>query len=265
MRTPLVATLCILGAAAAAKNETYAVLAYGRGGGAALGALVLGSVLKRVDPGRSRTALVYGVSDDARAALRAGGWAVAEAASFKTHRIDGDAANDLGKATAWPGRKLDLWRLPYDKVLYLDADTMLVDHAGTLPKSLAGLWALPLKKGEIGALSNGAGCFNGGMLLLRPAASTFGAYEAALAQNALKKTCEGHDQPLLNHVFDGAWTDLHKKWQLMKVTQSCDRLVLLGERSPAAATNTTSRSGGVPSSRVTARTGFSPSFSPSSL
>ena len=83
---------------------------------------------------------------------------------------------------------LDLWRLPYDKVLYLDADTMLVDHAGTLSKSLAGLWALPLKKGEIGALSNGAGCFNGGMLLLRPAASTFGAYEAALAQNALKKT-----------------------------------------------------------------------------
>ena len=62
------------------------------------------------------------------------------------------------------------------------------------------------------------------MLLLRPAASTFGAYEAALARNALKKTCEGHDQPLLNHVFDGAWTDLHKKWQLMKVTQSCDRL-----------------------------------------
>ena len=222
MRTPLVATLCTL--AAAAKNETYAVLAYGRGGGAALGALVLGSVLKRVDPGRSRTALVYGVSGDARAALRAGGWAVAEAASFKTHRIDGDAANDLGKATAWPGRKLDLWRLPYDKVLYLDADTMLVDHAGTLPKSLAGLWALPLKKGEIGALSNGAGCFNGGMLLLRPAASTFGAYEAALAQNARKKTCEGHDQPLLNHVFDGAWTGLHKKWQLMKVTQSCDRL-----------------------------------------
>ena len=48
MRTPLVATLCTL--AAAAKNETYAVLAYGRGGGAALGALVLGSVLKRVDP-----------------------------------------------------------------------------------------------------------------------------------------------------------------------------------------------------------------------
>ena len=138
--------------------------------------------------------------------------------------IDGDAANDLGKATAWPGRKLDLWRLPYDKVLYLDADTMLVDHAGTLSKSLAGLWALPLKKGEIGALSNGAGCFNGGMLLLRPAASTFGAYEAALAQNALKKTCEGHDQPLLNHVFDGAWTDLHKKWRLLKVTQSCDRL-----------------------------------------
>ena len=70
MRTPLVATLCTL---AAAKNETYAVLAYGRGGGAALGALVLGSVLKRVDPGRSRTALVYGVSGDARAALRAGG------------------------------------------------------------------------------------------------------------------------------------------------------------------------------------------------
>ena len=220
MRTPLVATLCTL--AAAAKNETYAVLAYGRGGGPPC--FVLGSVLKRVDPGRSRTALVYGVSDDARAALRAGGWAVAEAASFKTHRIDGDAANDLGKATAWPGRKLDLWRLPYDKVLYLDADTMLVDHAGTLSKSLAGLWALPLKKGEIGALSNGAGCFNGGMLLLRPAASTFGAYEAALAQNALKKTCEGHDQPLLNHVFDGAWTDLHKKWRLMKVTQSCDRL-----------------------------------------
>ena len=76
MRTPLVATLCTL---AAAKNETYAVLAYGRGGGAALGALVLGSVLKRVDPGRSRTALVYGVSDDARRLGRRRGGVVQDA------------------------------------------------------------------------------------------------------------------------------------------------------------------------------------------
>ena len=65
------ATLAAVAAAAAPKNETYAVLAYGRGGGATLGALVLGNVLRRVDPDRGRTALVYGISDDAAAALRA--------------------------------------------------------------------------------------------------------------------------------------------------------------------------------------------------
>jgi hypothetical protein len=224
------ATLAAVAAAAAPKNETYAVLAYGRGGGATLGALVLGNVLRRVDPDRGRTALVYGISDDAAAALRAGGWTVRPAASFDTHHIDGDAANELGKATAWPGRKLDLWRLPYAKVLYLDADTMLVDHNETLRPALEGLWGTPLKKGGVGALGTSAGCFNGGLLLLRPAANTFDMYERALDADLKKAACEGHDQPVLNRVFDGAWTNVHKTWRLLKVTQSCDRL----EKAPDA-------------------------------
>ena len=62
------------------------------------------------------------------------------------------------------------------------------------------------------------------MLLLRPAASTFGAYEAALAPERSQESVRGmHDRPLLNHVFDGAWTDLHKHGAL-KVTQCSDRL-----------------------------------------
>ena len=54
--------------------------------------------------------------------------------------------------------------------------------------------------------------------------------ERALAADLKKAACEGHDQPVLNRVFDGAWTDLHKAWRLLKVTQSCDRL----EKAPDA-------------------------------
>ena len=64
-------------------NETYAVLAYGRGGYLA-GAVVLGSVLRRLDPSRHRTALVVNVTGTARDALAADElWDVRESVSWR--------------------------------------------------------------------------------------------------------------------------------------------------------------------------------------
>ena len=101
-----------------AADETYAVIAYGRGGYIA-GAVVLGSVLRRVDPLRARTALVTNITERAREALLTDGlWDLRESASWERHGVS--------TSVAWPGRKLDLWALPFRRVLSLDLDLFIL-------------------------------------------------------------------------------------------------------------------------------------------
>ena len=107
---------------ATGRNESYAVVLYGHGGYVA-GALVLGHVLRRVDGTRRRTALVANVSASARAALAADGlYDVRHAAALARHAAG---------PGVWPGRMLDLWALPFERVLKLDLDLMLLPGAGS--------------------------------------------------------------------------------------------------------------------------------------
>ena len=118
------------------RRESYAVLLYGHHGHTA-GAMVLGAVLRRADPGRARTALVANISDAARASLGGGGlWDLVESDSFRRYGVDTEATD---YASVWPGRKLDLWALPYDTVVYMDLDIMLLESA-TLRAHLDGLF-----------------------------------------------------------------------------------------------------------------------------
>ena len=144
------ALLCALALPSAApktpRNESYAVLLYGSGGYVA-GALVLGGVLRRVDAARHRTALVANVTTSARAALAADGlYEIRDATELARHGSG---------AAPWPGRKLDLWALPFEKVLFLDLDLMLLPSGA---KHLLKLWDAPLAKaseasaGDVAAL-----------------------------------------------------------------------------------------------------------------
>ena len=124
-------------AKATGRNESYAVVLYGHGGYVA-GALVLGHVLRRVDGTRRRTALVANVSASARAALAADGlYDVRHAAALARHAAG---------PGVWPGRMLDLWALPFERVLKLDLDLMLLPGAGPA-QHLRRLWDAPVGGG----------------------------------------------------------------------------------------------------------------------
>lgn len=103
--------------------------------------------------------------------------------------------------------KLHLWNLTqYERVLYLDADTLVlnnVDHLFQLPKEID-FAASP----ELGFPD----CFNSGVMLLRPNEDTF---EELCKFAKTRESFDGGDQGLLN-VFFGDGTRNHPSTFLTK-------------------------------------------------
>ena len=114
-----------------------------------------------------------------------------------------------------------LWSLPFSRVLYFDTDHLPLSSS---PHRLLGLWKAP-QHADLAAPSEGdlkAGCFNSGMMLLRPGPTTMARIESEAARLArpeakqellnLKRRCPtgwNLDQPLINHAFSGAWEQLY--------------------------------------------------------
>ena len=196
----------------------------------ACSAAALGRVLSAIDPSRRRAALVYNVSRKTRAVLTGDGL-------WELHIMQPPFV--LPQSVLWPlrpplwGFQAQLWGLPFRRVLFFDADHLpLLD---VKPERLTHLWEhlkVPVK--SIGALSEGPGshgCFNSGLMLLRPRPSTLAAieleaerlkvnssrmsYGARLAQ--LQSRCPtgwNLDQPLLNSVFGPTmWVEMKKYWR----------------------------------------------------
>ena len=204
-------------------REAYATLLYGDTP-IACAAAVLGLTLRRQDPSRDRVAIVRQVSNSTRDILTHGGlW-----------RLHESRRPPIGKRRSFTQvlmRKNELWRLPYERVLYLDADTFVLDdpvgRPGWRAMRLQRLWAEhALRAGEERLAATGvrpepvrdnvtlaSTCFNGGFLLLRPHAPVAAALDALDAHTALRRPepatgrrCPGLDQPLLNRYFPaGAW------------------------------------------------------------
>ena len=107
---------------------------------------------------------------------------------------------------------------------------MLLESA-TLRAHLDGLFRSPLAApggggpGSVVALKSRGDCLNSGTMVLRPHAATFEALEATLNDaGRWKASCPGHDQKVLNAVFDGRWAPL-ERWNYVKVTEhSCGRI-----------------------------------------
>ncbi|PVH14109.1 uncharacterized protein CXQ87_002234 [Candidozyma duobushaemuli] len=103
--------------------------------------------------------------------------------------------------------KIELWRLPYEKVLFLDADT--------LPRApVADLLAVDFAPDQIVAAPD-AGCpdtFNSGVFVLRPSRETHEELTNEIRKVAFGATFlyDGGDQALLNAVFnpDPSWPQL---------------------------------------------------------
>ena len=93
-------------------------------------------------------------------------------------------------AGPWRGRKLDLWALPYARVLFLDLDLMLLPAAGA---HLRRVWNATLGPRGLRALPathhDPPQCFNSGMMLLAPSRDTFARVEAAVVGDAGYEPC----------------------------------------------------------------------------
>jgi hypothetical protein len=202
-------------------REAYATVLYGGESGdppLACAAAVLGRTLRQHDPNRDRVAIVRSLSERAKAILTDGGLWTLHEPSVKTLPM----RNRLRVMK----RKNLLWSLTmYSRVLFLDADIFLLpdppDEAGRRHSRLQSLWRLDAELGATGVnphhhpnMTLAGTCFNGGMLLLRPAEDTFNRLEALDPEFAQRhaepgtgRRCPGLDQPLLNRAFP-TWTHL---------------------------------------------------------
>ena len=252
-------------ATAAANTEAYATLVYGDTS-LACSAFVLGTVLRTVDPARPRIALIHQVSERVRSILSAAwtlhegspattssrqlrprrhqrGWRTKAARKARQARKAGTTDTKsatrknerlLRKAT----RKNELWRLPFSRVMYFDADAMVLPSTigHDRGERLRALWrqseaaelsATPARLGaqdikdlddcqaaflRTNKLANT--CFNTGLMVLRPSAATFARLDEIDPIRALEqpepytgRSCPGFDQRFLNRAFPN-WSRL---------------------------------------------------------
>ena len=199
-------------------EEAYATIV-ANDGAHACSAVVLGRILQRLDPPRRRAVLVHKTSTATRAMLQRDGlWEI----------VTMPDPFDLPQSVLpWfkplQALQAQLWSLPFRRVLYFDTDHLPLP--GPSPHRLLGLWS-SADRALLAAPSEGPlerGCFNSGMMMLRPSPSTLDQLREAakhLARResrpellALRGRCPNGwnlDQPLINHVFPrGKWDRLY--------------------------------------------------------
>jgi hypothetical protein len=127
--------------------------------------------------------------------------------------------------------KLNIFRLPFGRVLYLDADTYVMNHnLRVLLKST------PLPDGNIGMVKDGCSdAYNSGVMLFKPDRVMFTRMlkmAAGVMSGALEQM---HDQPIINEVYKGRVTEIEKKYNCLDRTgrtavaecaQSCNEVVV---------------------------------------
>ena len=187
-------------------RETYATLIQNGDASAAAwkyvcAAAVLGRQLRLLDPLRNRTAVVHPNLPDYLAAI------LEEDGLWRIHRAS-------PHASFRHNRKATLWRLPFRRVFYMDADMQFQTDGPArirVQRHLHRVWRLRLNS-TIRLRANGRPprCFNGGCLLLRPRLATADYMDAlhSIINYSAPSLCIGMDQKLLNFVFLNSWASL---------------------------------------------------------
>ncbi|GEQ72289.1 hypothetical protein JCM33374_g5976 [Metschnikowia sp. JCM 33374] len=96
--------------------------------------------------------------------------------------------------------KIELWNLPYQKVLYLDADTLPLQG----PNLVTDLLKLDFPTGKILAAPDSGfpDIFNSGVFVLRPNSQDYHRLAKLVHSNASSVSFDGADQGLLNQYFN---------------------------------------------------------------
>jgi hypothetical protein len=186
-------------------------------------AVMLAISLKRHVPGYPMVALgVQGMTEANKAVLTRAGWHVLLVEDWTG--IDemfphcGRQCADDTFLHRWQDavEKLNIFRLNFDRVLFLDADTYVVsDKLGSLLKSP------DLPDGNIGMVRDGCHTeFNSGVMLFRPSSANFRKMVEMVAGAMTGNTTKMHDQPIINRVYEGRITELDKMYNCMDATGS---------------------------------------------
>jgi len=184
-------------------NEAIATLLTTTNADYLRGALVLGSSIRSFDAERDMIILVTPlVPTEWRSALSVAGWrveVVAELGEFwwgksdECSKFDGDQAERWGHMAT----KLRLWQMTqYQRIMYLDADTVLTGPVDSTFKSVTGFAAeKPLHHSH----------FNAGVMLLSPSEQTFAellALGAAPHTSLFGNVIDCTEQGLLNTYYN---------------------------------------------------------------
>lgn len=187
------------------RNETYATIVTTDDPGYLRGAVTLAKSIQRLDDERDAVALVVDVSSRTRRVLQAAGWRLVEVGNrpiadpWFSERCSRDFTDDQIHRWGAMANKLHLWTLPYERVVYLDADAMLVDIPDT-----ASVAELGAEHGKHHAH------FNAGVLILRPDVGTFErlktSYLADDPPDIFGNGIDCTEQALLNQHFGDVYT-----------------------------------------------------------
>jgi len=187
------------------KSQAYATLLTTDNADYFRGALVLGSSIRSFDSARDMVCLVTSsVPEEWRSALTVAGWTVAvvdEVAEFWFGKSEECSRFDKDQGERWGhmATKLRLWQqLKYERILYLDADTVLTgDASGAFDKV----------KGFAAERARFHSYFNAGVMMLSPSEAT---YQDLLAEgskehkNKFGNVIDCTEQALLNSYYDGS-------------------------------------------------------------
>ncbi|KAJ8598762.1 hypothetical protein CTAYLR_009867 [Chrysophaeum taylorii] len=178
----------------AKRNCAYATLLYDDRGGYARGAVALFASLRASGAKHAFAALLgAGVGEATRAALRALGVEDLRDVDVKRSSGHGDPEPSSALPALGTGQwlKLQLWDLPYDRVLYLDADALVLRNIDELLETAA-------IDAPLAAVND---YFAGAVLLVTPNPATAAAFRATLAQDAGRYVYG--EQDFLNVHFAG--------------------------------------------------------------
>lgn len=167
------------------------------------GALVLGDIVSRLAP--ANTDLVVLIDKLAftqqHLQLLAKFWKLVDIKVLESHLTE-TLHNDLRRPElAKTFSKIHLWNLPYDKVLYLDADTLPLEENG----NVVDLLKLDFAPGSILAAPDSGfpDIFNSGVFVLSPNDTDYRNLLSLGLSRGSDISFDGADQGLLNQYFNG--------------------------------------------------------------
>lgn len=170
-------------------------------------ATMLGLALQRHLPEVPRFAIVIeGMPAEFQTQLMNAGWNLVKVEDWGEEHIGGNAAaNFLGR---WGDsfEKINVWRFPLDRVLFLDSDTYIFDG------KIRDILDMKLEPGQIAMTKDGCKPeYNSGMMLFKPDLSVFGDLMRTIALHS-GGSRDILDQTIINKEYDGKIVTMDKRY-----------------------------------------------------